>query len=603
MADTIRKKAKPAVSIGVGDIKDYTGKYSTTEGSTITQGGTLMVYSALGKLGDVLQVHERFDTRIAELELAYTDKRQLGDGRNYTVEAGKPPVPWIPYFGGSIIRSQYYIVGGITEVNYNIQSAGGELSVNGVGVKRRTYTMNVGVDLRIVDNANLLAPTAGSTFTLGPPNVPTTNADYGVLNVQTQTGAVKADTSASARIDLSAGGGSTIATGTASVTGNEFKAVAQATEATNTLNLTGTKAPISNITDVTAALVSIQNTDAAVTATQTVNAAATSFGVLALSSSATPIAVSNNAITTSAGQNQAFNQLTVKATNMSGGTAGDGVTSYDPGFNTAAVGTAKSVLNVQNGAGNVTATATPRLVGANIGTITDGSLSVNSNTILVRANVNQATNGLDLEAGGVMATTGAIANAQNTALNAVLATLTTATVGSAGGVTFSGTTLTVQGNTLTALAGGNTSANALNATAGTSIAASATSPTFQALNYQGNLSSVNAVVTAIGLGVPTAATSFTNTTSSVLANQLVASAFANSSTNNIGLSALTGGLNQASAAVTNGQFNSGNIGATLSSITAGLFGGAASGGSMVVSGNTFIAQVIANSAVSRIFAR
>jgi curli biogenesis system outer membrane secretion channel CsgG len=156
MAQSIRDRKQPLLGISVGDVKDYTGKFSQNEGSTITQGGSLMIYSALGKLGDVVQLQERFDTRIAELELAYTDRRQLGDGRNYSVETGKPPVPWVPYFGGSILRSNYYIVGGITELNYNIASGGAEVFVSGVGARARTFTMNIGVDLRIVDTRSLV---------------------------------------------------------------------------------------------------------------------------------------------------------------------------------------------------------------------------------------------------------------------------------------------------------------------------------------------------------------------------------------------------------------------------------------------------------------
>ncbi len=152
----IRRNGQPVPGIGVGDVKDYTGKYSQTEGTTITQGGALMLYSALGKLDGAVQIQERFDTRIAELELAYTERRQLGDGRLHQVEAGKPPVPWAPYFGGSILRSGYYIVGGITELNYNIHTGGGEIGIGGVSLKRRTFTMNVGVDLRIIDTRTLV---------------------------------------------------------------------------------------------------------------------------------------------------------------------------------------------------------------------------------------------------------------------------------------------------------------------------------------------------------------------------------------------------------------------------------------------------------------
>jgi len=143
------------LAIAVGEVKDYTGKYNINEGNSITQGGALMVYSALGKLGDAIAVQERFDTRIAEQELSYADKRQLTDGKSYVVEDGKAAVPWMPYYGGTINKSKYYIVGGITEANYDIASNGAEGSVNLIGPKARVFTMSIGVDLRIVDSTSL----------------------------------------------------------------------------------------------------------------------------------------------------------------------------------------------------------------------------------------------------------------------------------------------------------------------------------------------------------------------------------------------------------------------------------------------------------------
>lgn len=150
-------------AIGVGDIKDYTGKFSQLEGAAITQGGSLMLYSALGKLGRGIRIHERFDTRIGEAELAFIDRRQLGNGRANTVDAppgpngeAPRPVPWVPYYGGTILESQYYIVGGITEVNYNIQTGGAEFAVSNIGPKARTFTMNIAVDLRLVDTRSLV---------------------------------------------------------------------------------------------------------------------------------------------------------------------------------------------------------------------------------------------------------------------------------------------------------------------------------------------------------------------------------------------------------------------------------------------------------------
>ena len=157
-ADHVAATRRPPIVIGVGDVKDYTGKYSINEGNAITQGGALMVYSALGKLGGAVSIAERFDPVIAERELAYADRRQLGDGRNHQVGGpnGGQNVPWLPYFGGTINKSDYFIVGGITELNYNINSGGAEFAVNQVGVKARTFSQSVSVDLRIVDTKSLM---------------------------------------------------------------------------------------------------------------------------------------------------------------------------------------------------------------------------------------------------------------------------------------------------------------------------------------------------------------------------------------------------------------------------------------------------------------
>ena len=142
--------------IAVGDVRDYTGKYSIAEGTAITQGGALMVSSALGKLGKTVTVAERFDPGVAERELGYTDRRQLGDGKPHSPGGNASLVPWIPYFGGSIAASDYFIVGGITELNYDIRSGGAEVRVGQIGPKARTYTQSVAIDLRIVDTRSLL---------------------------------------------------------------------------------------------------------------------------------------------------------------------------------------------------------------------------------------------------------------------------------------------------------------------------------------------------------------------------------------------------------------------------------------------------------------
>lgn len=157
--EQIEASGRGHVSVAVGNIRDYTGKQGDAEGYMVTQGGALMAYTALGHVVPGITIMERFDTSIADAELAYLSKRQLGDGRMHdTVDPNTGEddrVPWMPYFGGSVIQSDYFIVGGITELNFNIQSGGGELAVNNLGGKARIYTMNVGVDLRIVGSQSL----------------------------------------------------------------------------------------------------------------------------------------------------------------------------------------------------------------------------------------------------------------------------------------------------------------------------------------------------------------------------------------------------------------------------------------------------------------
>lgn len=158
-ADAKRGASGP-LELSVGEVRDYTGKSSINEGANVTQGSTLMVMSALGRLDPVVRLHERFDPRVAELELIYGDKRQLGDGRVYAVPGGPQGqlqrVPWTPYLGGTIMSSRYYIVGGITELNWNVNSGGIAAKVNQIGPTIRTYNASVGIDLRIVDTKSLV---------------------------------------------------------------------------------------------------------------------------------------------------------------------------------------------------------------------------------------------------------------------------------------------------------------------------------------------------------------------------------------------------------------------------------------------------------------
>jgi curli production assembly/transport component CsgG/holdfast attachment protein HfaB len=149
--------ARRPLRVAVGQIADYTGKIeSDNSGRKITQGGALMAMSALAKAG--VPLVERFDTSVAELELKYANNKLIGSEK----AAPGTPGDYRKIFAGSIPGSDYYLVGGITELNFNIYSEGGsadggQTATDGVkgtaGIS--SYVMNVGLDLRLVDTSTL----------------------------------------------------------------------------------------------------------------------------------------------------------------------------------------------------------------------------------------------------------------------------------------------------------------------------------------------------------------------------------------------------------------------------------------------------------------
>ena len=142
--------------IAVGQIADYTGKNeSDNSGRKLTQGAALMAMSALSKSG--VQLVERFDTSVAEMELKYANNKLIGGSEQ---AQGQPDYRRI--MAGSIPGSDYYLVGGITELNFNVRSQGangdgGQTTTNGIkgSASASLYVMNVGLDLRLVDTNTL----------------------------------------------------------------------------------------------------------------------------------------------------------------------------------------------------------------------------------------------------------------------------------------------------------------------------------------------------------------------------------------------------------------------------------------------------------------
>jgi curli biogenesis system outer membrane secretion channel CsgG len=146
--------ASKKFSIGVGAVTDKTGKFSLDDGGyKVSQGPELMVISALSKTNAV-QLVERIDTRPLEWELKFANDKVLGDGEMRTISTptGQQQVAYRGIQPGILAGSDYYLVGGITSIDYDIFSAGAEVNIAGYGGGAREYRLLVGVDLRLVDS-------------------------------------------------------------------------------------------------------------------------------------------------------------------------------------------------------------------------------------------------------------------------------------------------------------------------------------------------------------------------------------------------------------------------------------------------------------------
>ncbi len=142
-----------APRVAVGRIADYTGKAEDNGGRAITQGASLMAMSALAKAG--VPLVERYDTSVSELELKYANNKLIADAPPPSPGAA---APYRKILSGQIPGSDFYIVGGVTELNYNIRSSGLDISggrqnaTKGTGrLTGKLYVMNVAVDLRLVE--------------------------------------------------------------------------------------------------------------------------------------------------------------------------------------------------------------------------------------------------------------------------------------------------------------------------------------------------------------------------------------------------------------------------------------------------------------------
>jgi curli production assembly/transport component CsgG/holdfast attachment protein HfaB len=157
MADYARRYNLPSPRIAVGRISDYTGTVSADGGRQITGGASLMAMTALAKSG--AHIVERYDTSVSEMELRYANNRLIGDEG----PGGAEDVQYRRILAGSVPGSDFYVIGGITEVNHNIRSGGFDLGAGqaetdtplSTAFSGKAYVMNVAIDLRLVQTTTL----------------------------------------------------------------------------------------------------------------------------------------------------------------------------------------------------------------------------------------------------------------------------------------------------------------------------------------------------------------------------------------------------------------------------------------------------------------
>src|SRR5579872_3588948 len=157
-AEYARARNLNAPRIAIGRIADYTGKYEADgSGRKLTQGASLMAMSAFAKAG--VPLVERYDTSVSELELKYANSKLISD---HPVAGGATPAEFRRIMAGQVPGSDFYVAGGITELNFNIRSNG--VNVDGGGLNTRdvkgeaggsSFVMNIGLDLRLVNTRTL----------------------------------------------------------------------------------------------------------------------------------------------------------------------------------------------------------------------------------------------------------------------------------------------------------------------------------------------------------------------------------------------------------------------------------------------------------------
>jgi hypothetical protein len=411
--------------------------------------------------------------------------------------------------------------------------------------------------------------------------------------------------------------GASIDQSTLRVVDNQQSSTAAANTAGNALTLDG------NSVSAGSALASSQVGTSAVTASSDVDM----FVPAAVTGST--VELSGNSNSSLAVMNDVVNELSVTATNIAP-VNGATLAQLTAGFAGATAVGDHVLSNSQNATSIVTSTASSTLYNDDRVDLTgsglvDSSLAISGNITSAEASANRANNIVALNGTAVEGANAGLVNLQSSIAVVIANATTSADVQLAGDVAtpaMNGSSLTVSGNSTSALARGNAATNQLTLNAGSSYgdartgAAGVTASTgtgvavgAQAaiLNSQTNFGAISATsassVYQVALNSVSGDAGVANSTVAVSGNRVSAQAYGNSATNNLVVTALNTGA--PTAAVGNYQVNYGPVTASATNVTFGIAatGGSTNGSSFGVSGNQVTASAIGNSAVSTITGR
>lgn len=529
------------------------------------------------------------------------------EGGSFARSATTFSVPGTPNQGGVVLAVQ-----SSTDPGYTARIIGSTLSVNDNATSGSVTGNSASNTLAVTANeiAHGTAQTTSTASSVGGSVL----ADHALSNVQgvTEGATLTSDVNGTFAIDVAAD--ATIQDSALSVSGNSQRASAVANTATSTLSLSGTSVSAGS------ALSSVQGSEAAVAASSNLEV----FAPAAVTNSS--VSLSDNRNTALGVINDASNTLSVAATNVApvGGVLANAV--LLPG-----IATGDHVLsNLQSAETTVSSSASTQLYNQDRAAdqtsgVVNSTVAISGNSTVSEASANRAANAVSVEGAAALNASAGLINQQVSSADVTSTATTTAALNLTGnGAVLNGSSLSIDGNSTSALARGNSASNVLNASAGGSYGASSsttagsalalgglgsTNATAAVLNAQSNAGDVTASSTnvayqvALNAGAPAGA-AVAGSTVGVTGNSVAASAYGNSATNALTLTALNTGAPGAgapTAAVGNYQVNSGAIVATATSVAYGIgVTGGVGGSSLRATGNQVTANAVGNSAASSI---